>query len=141
MRYPAVLRRRKRNSGALRDSFLVHVPSPACFVVSWYKVGPTSYKLSLELKMAHKWPYTWLTGVITSISGVITGRGPPCIPQSTFLQFRGGDFFLRNLSCNLIHQFISSYEIKFVVISQSSFSRWWFPNVFKYFDPKDLEDV
>lgn len=26
-------------------------------------------------------------------------------------------------------------------ISQSSFSRWWFPNLFKYFDPKDLEDV
>ena len=72
--------------------------------------------------MAHKWPYTWLTRVITSISGVITGRGPPCIPQSTFLQFRGGVFVLkRNLSCNFIHQFISSYEIKYV-------------------DSKDLED-
>ena len=94
----------------------------------------------------YKWPHTWLTGVITSISGVITGRGPPCIPQSTFLnmnkqnlQFRGG-VFQETYPVILFINSSAQYEIKFVVISQSSFSFWWFPNVFKYFDSKDLED-
>ena len=42
--------------------------------------APTSYKLSYN---PYRWPYKWVTGVITLLIGVITqfitGRGPPCI--------------------------------------------------------------
>ena len=35
--------------------------------------APISYKLSYS---PYKWPYKWVTGVITPINGVTTGRGP-----------------------------------------------------------------
>ena len=35
-----------------------------------YKVGPNSYKWTYNNLC--KWPYQWVTGVITPISGVIT---------------------------------------------------------------------
>ena len=42
--------------------------------------APTSYKWSYN---PHKWPYQWVTGVITLLIGVVTpfinGTGPPCM--------------------------------------------------------------
>ncbi len=42
--------------------------------------GPARYKWSLK-PLYHKWPYTWVTWVITPgvITLLTTGRGPPCI--------------------------------------------------------------
>ena len=41
-------------------------------------------KWLITIQLLYEWPYKWLTGVITPLSGVvavpITGRGPPCTP-------------------------------------------------------------
>ena len=42
------------------------------------------WKWLITNQLLYEWPYKWLTGVITPLSGVvavpITGRGPPCTP-------------------------------------------------------------
>ena len=47
-----------------------------------YKVGPLPV-INGGTGGPCKWPYNWVTGVITPINGVrtplITSRGPPCI--------------------------------------------------------------
>ena len=77
-----------------------------CKRQEWYNTGclrkeqqkhtrwaPTSYKRSYNL---YKWPYTWVTGVITLLMEVITpfiiDRGPPCIEYLTLCVFWGEHF-------------------------------------------------
>ena len=47
--------------------------------------APTSCKWGYN---NYKWPYKWVTGVITLLIGfitsLITGRGPPCIEHGDF---------------------------------------------------------
>ena len=58
-------------------------PQPGRDTTRW---APTSCKWSYNL---YKWPYKWVTGVITLLMGVITpfttDRGPPCTRVLTFL--------------------------------------------------------
>ena len=70
------------NGGLGWDSLLkmVHNPGGDCY---WVGGRPNIY-IYLELQTTiYKWPYNWVTGVITLLIGVITplitGRGPPCI--------------------------------------------------------------
>ena len=80
------------------------------FGVFYTRWAPTIYKWSCN---PYKWPYKWVTGVITLLIGVITpfitGRGPPCrvlkgrskgrgfpkVPQSHVFFFRSR-FFVWN---------------------------------------------
>ena len=60
--------------------FVEDVPMGCKTILTSCKVGPTSYKWSCN---PYKWPYAWVTGVITPTSGVftlpITGRAPPAV--------------------------------------------------------------
>ena len=55
--------------------------------------APTSYKYYKWSSNLYKWPYKWVTGVITLLMGVITpfitDRGPPCTEDSHFRSFFG----------------------------------------------------
>ena len=62
---------------------------------------PWSESLSAWLIQHHplyKWPYTWVTGAITPLSGVIRipiiGRSPPCMEVEKYNEFRVSSHFI-----------------------------------------------